>query len=284
MKWYDSLVAKIKAEIQRLKDKIDPPDVEPPVTPDEPPATPVPGAMPDASKPANYRSGFLWKPVGDDNRPAVALIPSAFTHKTTRKMEMLRGGSVIESASRAHNTEVQPNGNREHYRWKRQGNQYTGPIVLRVETLDGNKWSWTVPYPSDRYDGKITPTVGDQTAPVEPPEPTEPADQFSYEPGASSTRVYIPRRFRVWKFWITSRRKHNAIIGPLGGDGPWTIDMSGADLRKASLDSGDDGSLLVFVNTYTQQTGDLNNAGWRIMDPLKSQYGDGDRLKPGENR
>ena len=284
MNWLEKIVAKIKEAIQRLKDKIDPPEAEPPVTPADPPATPDPGAMPDASKPANYRVGFLWKPVGDGGRPAAALLPSSFTHKTTRKMEMLRGGSVIETSSRAHNTEVQPNGNREHYRWKRMGNQYTGPIVLRVETLDGNKWSWTVTYPTDRYDGKITPTVGDQTAPAEPTEPAEPADQFSYEPGESSTRVYIPRRFRVWKFWITSRRKHNSIIGPLSGDGPWTINMSGADLRKASLDSGDDGSLLVFINTYTQQTGNLNNAGWRIMDPTKTVTGDADRLKPGENR
>lgn len=283
MKWIDSLVAKIKAEIQRLKDKIDPPDVEPPVTPDEPPATPDPGAMPDASKPANYRAGFLWKPVGDDNRPAVALLPSAFTHKTTKRMEMLRGGSVIETASRAHNTEVQPNGNREHYRWKRQGNQYTGPIVLRVETLDGNKWSWTVPYPSDRYDGKITPTVGDQTAPGPTPDPT-PADPFRYEPGESSTRIHVPKRMQAWKMHVFSRRLHHVLYGPASGPGPYTVPMGGAALGAASKAAGDDGTLLVFVNTAQAQTGDAKNAGWRIMDPTKAVVGDGTRLKAGENR
>lgn len=284
MKWYDRLRAKIKTAIQRLKDKLDPPEVEPPVTPEpSPEPTPAPGALPDASKPANYRAGFLWKPVGDGGRPAVALLPSAFTHKTTKRMEMLRGGSVIETTTRAHNGDTMPNGNREHYRWKRQGNQYTGPIVLRVETLDGNKWSWTVPYPSDRYDGKITPTVGDQPAQEPTPDPT-PADPFRYEPGADSVRIHVPARFGAWKLHVFSRRLHHVLHGPEMGAGPYTVPMGGAALGAASKEAGDDGTLLVFVNTTQAQTGDAKNAGWRIMDPTKAVTGDGTRLKPGENR
>lgn len=285
MNWLEKIVAKIKEAIQRLKDKIDPPEVEPPVTPADPPATPDPGAMPDASNPGAYRAGFLWKPESESNGRLAVLIPSAFTHRTNKLGELVHGGQVIENTTRAHNDAVQPNGNREHYRFDRAGGQYPANVQFSITTLDGAKWYWLIPSPSQRYDGKIAPTVGQPAEPSPTPdEPSAPADQFAYQPGESSTRIYIPRRFRVWKFWITSRRKHNPIIGPLGGDGPWTIDMSGADLRKASLDSGDDGSLLVFVNTYTQQTGDLNNAGWRIMDPTKAVTGDSTRLKPGENR
>jgi hypothetical protein len=148
-RWIDEL---------RGKDKPDP-QPEPPAPPAPPAPQPPSGAMPDASNPGAYRTGFLWKPVGDHDRPAVALLPAAFTHKTRKVMRMIRNGSVVETANRAHSDQVQPNGNREHYRFKRRGGEYAGPMTLQVETAGGNTWSWTVPKPAERYDNKITPEV-----------------------------------------------------------------------------------------------------------------------------
>ena len=51
-----------------------------------------------------------------------------------------------------------------------------------------------------------------------------------------------------------------------------------------SLAAGDDGTLLVFINTAAAQTGEYHNAGWRIMDPTQGVYGDATRLKPGEDK
>ena len=125
--------------------------------------------------------------------------------------------------------------------------------------------------------------VGDQTAPEPTPDPT-PADPFRYEPGADSVRIHVPAHMQAWKMHVFSRRKHFTLYGPASGPGPYTVPMSGAALGAASKEAGDDGTLLVFVNTTQAQTGDAKNAGWRIMDPTKAVTGDGTRLKPGENR
>jgi len=121
---------------------------------------------------------------------------------------------------------------------------------------------------------------------VEPPkpEPIEEEDQFSYEPHSSFTQIKVPERFGVWQMHIFSRKRHFTLYGPDKTKGPWTIPMSGEQLRKESIAVGDDGTLLVFVNTSNEKTGKYKNAGWRIMQPEKPQYGDKDRLKEGENR
>jgi len=142
-----------------LRGKKPTPEPAPEPTPPTPPQPPPADGMPDANNPGAYKAGFLWKPVGDHDRPAVALLPSAFTHKTRKVMAMTRGGTLIETAARAHNDAAQPNGNREHYRFRHKGATYGGPMALTVETQDGKAWSWTVPNPGQRYDGAITPTV-----------------------------------------------------------------------------------------------------------------------------
>ena len=62
--------------------------------------------------------------------------------------------------------------------------------------------------------------------------------------------------------------------------------MSACMMAKfgSGVAAGDDGSIMVFVNTSKEMTGDNRNAAWRIMDPTQAQSGDGDRLKAGENR
>jgi hypothetical protein len=150
LRWIERVIASIRRRLPGGGSDV--PDVP------APPAPPADG-MPDAGRPGDYRAGFLWKPVGDHDRPAVALLPPAFTHRTKRVMQMVHDGALIETAARAHNYAVQPNGNREHYRWRMQGRHYRGPMRLAVVTLDGNEWSWTVLRPGERADGAIVPEV-----------------------------------------------------------------------------------------------------------------------------
>jgi hypothetical protein len=62
------------------------------------------------------------------------------------------------------------------------------------------------------------------------------------------------------------------------------ISIPAADLAKRSIMAGDDGTLLFFVNTTDIETPPHKNAGWRIMRPTQRQEGDGDRLKPGQDK
>jgi hypothetical protein len=116
------------------------------------------------------------------------------------------------------------------------------------------------------------------------PEPPKPQDEFMYRPGSSSTTITVPARFGAWQFHLFSRRKHYTIAGPIRGAGPYTIPMSGEQIRSASLAFGDDGTALAYVNTNTAQTGEHKSAGWRIMNPIQAVTGDATRLKAGEDK
>jgi hypothetical protein len=124
--------------------------------------------------------------------------------------------------------------------------------------------------------GKVNP------APAPTPAPT-PANQFEYLPDATGVTLRIP--YKHWQLHIFSRRRHFTLYGPdKTGKDVYRLNMTGQQLKDASLKVGDDGSLLVFVNTNTELTGTAKNAGWRIMNPLVAVRGDGSRLKPGENK
>lgn len=89
-----------------------------------------------------------------------------------------------------------------------------------------------------------------------------------------------------------SRRPHRILYGPdrkaqnREEDVVYILSGSGESWRQRSLDahSASDGTLLVHVNTRDVMTGPLANVSWRIMDPTRAQYGDGGRLRYGENQ
>lgn len=138
------------------------PKPEPVPEPTPEPVEPTPGPMPDPNRPDAYRRGFLWKPVADGGRPLVVLIPSAFSHNTTKIAQLRKDGQVIESSRRHNNLRDDgkfPNGNREHYRFRLQGEQYAGPVDVVVETTNGVRWVWTLGNTAARNDGNITPKV-----------------------------------------------------------------------------------------------------------------------------
>jgi hypothetical protein len=160
MNWFEKLINSIKKRLNpKPKPEPVPPTPEPPKPEPTKPDPIAPSPMPNPDKPADYRRGFLWKPIGDGGRPAVCLLPSSFTNNTDKRMVMMRGGTVLETSSRAHGDGEQPNGNREHYRWRQQGQNYQGPIDVSVKTKDGVTWTWRVSNPAIRNDGVITPTA-----------------------------------------------------------------------------------------------------------------------------
>ena len=147
--------------------------------------------------------------------------------------------------------------------------------------------------PPAASDGPQVSSSGDSKAPEAPsatPEPTPvPQTEFAWIPGPDSVVVKIPAKYAHWKFWVFSRRKHATLYGPdyRGGNKAqevvYTLDGGGAAWSKKSRDAGDDGTLLVIVNTKDIPPGaEYRNAAWRIMKPTSAQYGDGDRLMAGD--
>lgn len=243
------------------------------VTDDEGEPVEVDGEAP-ASGITGQERGFLWKPVGENSGTLRVLLPEVWTGKVDRgSVELWRGGERIETLK---STGV-ANGNREHFQAKKPGGAYNAGTLVRA-TEGSRTWEWNIASPGGRNENVKAVRVGGEAAASSEPE-------FSYSPGESSTTIYVPPSFGVWQLNIFSRRKHHTLYGPDRTTGPsWTIPMSGADLKAASLAAGDDGSVMVFVNTSREKTGDNRNAAWRVMDPTKAQSGDGDRLKAGEDR
>lgn len=97
------------------------------------------------------QGGFVWKPEGEHTGKLVVLIPVEFTGKTNRVMTLTDGAGHVERSNRAHNTDPQPNGNREHFRYDRAGQNYAGPVTLEI-VADGITWVWTITDPARRYD------------------------------------------------------------------------------------------------------------------------------------
>ena len=127
------------------------------------------------------------------------------------------------------------------------------------------------------------------TTPTTEPEPTK-SGSFMWQPQSDSVRIVIPSSLPHWRLHVFSRRKHFTLYGPddRGGNKAQNVEYvlsgGGASWQKKSRDVGDDGSVMVFINTRDVATGPNRNAGWRIMDPTRSQSGDGDRLKYGEDK
>lgn len=126
--------------------------------------------------------------------------------------------------------------------------------------------------------------------PAPAPAPIVSSGGFLWQPRTDSVRIVIPASLPHWQMHVFSRRRHYTLYGPdnRGGNQPVNVEYilpgGGAVWRQKSLQVGDDGTLLVFINTRDVATGTYKNAGWRIMNPEQAQSGDGGRLLPGENR
>jgi hypothetical protein len=142
---------------------------------------------------------------------------------------------------------------------------------------------------SSEADTEDSSPSADNETPAQNPPPASSGSGFLWQPGADSVRVVIPASLPHWQFHVFSRRKHHVLYGPdnRGGNKEQNVEYilpgSGASWRQKSVDSPDDGTLLVFINTR-DQIGTYRSAGWRIMNPERTQSGSGDQLKDGEDR
>ena len=271
-------IERLARNIQRLIDELRGKEPDEPTQPDQP--------APPPSTPSGLTGrerGFVWKPISEHGT-LVVLLPEPFTGKTERRIALERNGSVIAESNRAHNTTPQPNGNREHYRFPRKGGDYAGPLHVRVRA-DGATWRWSIPSPSSRYDNltasKDSVPAPSDPAPTPPPSPT---DIFRYEPGATSTKVTIPRAAGVWKFTVLSLSPHHYIVGPHNvSANVVTVPHGGAELGRMAVAAGGRGpSLLIHANTSNWTTGPHRSVSWRIPDPTKTYLGDATRVRDGE--
>lgn len=168
------------------------------------------------------------------------------------------------------------------------------PTAISLSELDGvapaAAPASNPPPASDPTDSTPDSSPAANPAPVPAPDPT-PAPQsgtFLWEPRADSVRVVIPASLPHWKFWVFSRRKHATLYGPdrrsmnRAENVEYILQGNGAYWRQQSLNAGDDGTLLIVINTKDLQANGERNAGWRIMRPEQAQSGDGDRLQPGD--
>ena len=282
-----------------VKDAIE--DIKPDPTPDDPIVTPDPPPVvvpPSTDLPQNPRTGknksgsiseyFSAKAKSYDSSYRVSW-PSHFSDH----MKIGSGSyTMVEGVRLTYRNQDKDYGaNRPKYEIPQREINLDRALLYVLHAKDGTPVGWIR---TGLTGGKYLPDQAagedaDEPPPsvVTPDQPAPPAagDQFAYVPGDGSTRIHIPARFKPWQLHIFSRRKHAHLYGPDKSGGlDYVIGQSGAALKAASVAAGDDGSLLIFVNTSGEGTGGLANAGWRILDPNKAVYGDGSRLKPGENK
>ena len=115
--------------------------------PDPPPA---PGEV----NPADYRGGFLWKPVADSGGKLVVLLPARATGHTAKDTALWHDNKRLEGGAWG----GIGNGDREHYRYSKQGSAYPAGVEVRA-TVRGHVLAWRVDAPGKRNDGNITPRI-----------------------------------------------------------------------------------------------------------------------------
>lgn len=284
--------------------KLDPPDSSDPSepAPPPPPETPMdpeararlwyPGvrfggktAAEQAGKQGTPSQQLVWKPDAETSSGLVVLTP-ADLHVTTLK-------AMGKTLSR-------PDSISNGYRptWRVGGNP-SGKQTLELILSNGDRYLLYIKdsaraYRSTNPPWDIRRSGADQVeAPTRPttPEPGNPSGQFQYIPGTDSVTIIIPPGIEHYQFHVFGRRKHVALYGPdRSGSGRYVIPMSPARLQAAARAAGEtDGSIMAYVNTnkvYPDARGVScgKQVGWRIMNPLVPQSGDGDRLLCGEDR
>jgi hypothetical protein len=117
-----------------------------------------------------------------------------------------------------------------------------------------------------------------------PSTPAVGTDEFIWEPQGSNVKVTIPAWLPHWQLHLVSRRKHATLYGPDKKAGnaakaiEYILPKSAAQYIEASKAAGDDGTLLIHINTRDVASPPYKSASWRIMKPLQRQAGEKDRL------
>lgn len=99
--------------------------------------------------PTDGPSGFLFKPISENEHLLAVLLPEAFAHKVTTVLLRDAGGNVIDEGR---STGYGDLGTREKFAFNKQGGQYPKDLTVEVRFADGSVTTYSIPDPSQRYD------------------------------------------------------------------------------------------------------------------------------------
>ncbi|MCA9319531.1 MAG: hypothetical protein KDB53_02290, partial [Planctomycetes bacterium] len=98
---------------------------------------------------AGLDGGFVYKPRSESDGHLVILLPEGLTGEITSLVLRDRDGKVIEEG-RASGV---ANGNREHFRFDRQGGDYPDGMTVEVRLRNGETFTRPIAETSDRVEG-----------------------------------------------------------------------------------------------------------------------------------
>ena len=96
--------------------------------------------------PVGQGGGFLWKPISDNTKKLVVLLPPQYTGQVRGCYIASPSGAPIETGSFA----SVANGGREHYRYSKPGSGYPNGCHAVAMLKAGGSVHWTVPNTSAR--------------------------------------------------------------------------------------------------------------------------------------
>lgn len=91
---------------------------------------------------------FVFKPESDSDGKLVVILPQFMTGGVEDILLKDEDGNILE---RGRGTGV-ANGNREHFRFNKPGEQYPDNLTVEVRLSSGDIKSYTIPNPGERYD------------------------------------------------------------------------------------------------------------------------------------
>ena len=125
------------------------PDTDSPAPADEPSDAPASTPVITGGSgigPQGEGGGFLWKPVGDNSRKLVILLPPVYNGQVSTVYVATSSGSPIEAGAY---TGI-GNGNRTHWRFSKQGSGYGRNILAVANLKAGGAVHWPIPNGASR--------------------------------------------------------------------------------------------------------------------------------------
>lgn len=116
--------------------------------PSDDPSTEVPSEVTPQGTAVDGPDGFLFKPASDSDGRLVVLLPESLSVQVVELALYDSEGNEIESGRYAGNA----NGERDHYRFSKGGDQYPKDIKVVAALSDGTSVTYTIPNPAERYD------------------------------------------------------------------------------------------------------------------------------------
>lgn len=98
--------------------------------------------------PQGEGGGFLWKPESENDGRLVVLLPPQYTGQVSGVFVGRPDGSVIEQG----NFSSVANGDREHYRFSKEGASYGSGIVVVADMKAGGSVHWPISNGSSRIE------------------------------------------------------------------------------------------------------------------------------------